>query len=127
MSLKDYKSRTNRIINPIYDSSGESIKPINKRKYKTKSKKKDISYKDKSTNRYKLGPLDKLIQYDKPAKINSKRQTSKGLLTLNSFIDFGKYKGQCITDIYINDLKHLKYLADKMPQKFSYDLLKELI
>jgi hypothetical protein len=126
MSFKNYKSRTNRIINPTYDSKGVIIKPITKKNYK-KKKANTISYKDKTINRYKLGPLDKLLQCDKPAKPNSKRQTSKGLLTLNSFIDFGIHKGKCITDIFITHKQYLIHLADRQPQKFSYDLLKQLI
>jgi hypothetical protein len=140
MGLKDYNSRTNRIINPTIQSEFNDEKrkkreaaqekqraagnvsyypPLNK-----KQKAEKASYKLKA-DKYNLGPLDKIVilQYDKPAKSGSKRQTSKGPYTLNSFITWGKYKGKLIADIYVNDLNYLKYMAKEKPKAFSIELL----
>lgn len=102
-----------------YDCNGNIIKPLTIKKVQKLKSADIISYKDKSKNRYKLGPLDKVLKYD--SKI------TKGRLTLNSIINFGElYKGCLISDIYIKDIKYLKFVANKHPNKFSDELLKLL-
>ncbi len=96
-------------IQPLSDTE------LLKRKRKAVKRKELISYKDKSINRYKLGPLDKLSKYD--------NKITKGLLNLNSIINFGLYTGTPISEIYIKDLKYLKFIADKLPHKFNDNLL----
>jgi len=98
----------------IFDSSGRLIKPQTIKKQKSKPKQM-LSYKLRA-DKNSFGPLEniKLLHYDK---------TSKGKLTLNSFIQWGQYKGSLISDIYIKDKKYLISLAINKPKIFSIELL----
>lgn len=110
--------------NKIYDSRGNEIKQrivkLNKKQFAGKS----ASYKLKA-DKYNMGPLDKILilQYDKPAKNGSVRKTSKGKLTLNSFISWGIYRGQLIADIYVKDKKYLQHVSKIKKDAFSDELL----
>ncbi len=95
-------------------------------KKKPKNKGSKISYKPVNDNKYKLGPLDKLLRVDCPPKQGSKKMRESGPYTLNSFLRSGIYSGQLVSEVYLKDKSYLQFWAKQEPHKFNSELLQSL-